>query len=149
MENKTQQKLTQTSNKIFIFSMWKMFYLLEQFPYEERLRDLEMLSLEKRRLQGILSMIINIWWGGAVKKVLPEVSHNRAPGKGHKSIFKKKNSGHKNTLLPWGWSNTDNFHPQISVTLSIEAISEGILISDSFISLLQTAPSVWSQGSAI
>lgn len=149
-KNKTPQKLSQTSNKIFICSMWKVFCLLEQFTYEERLRDLGMLGLEKRKLHGTLSMIINIWWGGAVKKTLPEVSNDRARGKGYKlKVKKKKKSGHKNPLLPWGWSNTDNFCPQISVILSIGAISEGILISDSFISLRQTTPSVWSQGSAI
>lgn len=150
IKNKTPQKLTQTSNKIFIRSMWKVFCLLEQFPYEERLRGLGMLGLEKRKLHGTLSMIINIWWGGAVKKMLPEVSNDRIWGKGYKlKVKKKKKSGHKNPLLPWGWSNTDNFRPQISVNLSIGAISEGILISDSFISLRQTTSSVWSQGSAI
>lgn len=83
-----QQKLTQTHNKIFLFSVWKMFYLLEEFPYEERLRDVGILNLEKRRLHGILSIIINIWWAWAVEKMLPEVSSDRVRCKGHKSKWR-------------------------------------------------------------
>jgi len=37
---------------------------LEYLTYKETLRELELLSLQKRRLRGILSMCRNVWWEG-------------------------------------------------------------------------------------
>ena len=45
----------------------KMMKGLQHLSYKERLKELGLLSLEKRRLRGILSIYVNNLWEGVKK----------------------------------------------------------------------------------
>lgn len=50
--------------------MIKIFTEPKHLPYEKRMRELELSSLERRRLRGALSMCINTQWKAVKKREL-------------------------------------------------------------------------------
>lgn len=82
---------------------------LEYVCDKERLRDLAMLSLEKRRLRMSL-IFINIW-RGSVNEKRPVSSSDRTEGNGHKWT-QEDPSEHKERLLCFGVTEHWNTLPR-------------------------------------
>ena len=61
-----------------------MLKSLEHLPFEEKLRALGLFSLEKRRLGGIFSMLINKGYHVDKARLFLVVPSNRTRGNGHK-----------------------------------------------------------------
>ena len=83
----------------------KMIKRVEHFPYEERLRCLGLLSLEKRRLRGDMIEVYKIMHGleKVEKEVLFSLSHNtRTRGHSMKLVSSRVRTDKENTTSPKG-----------------------------------------------
>jgi len=82
----------------------KLIKGLEHLTCDERLRELQLFGLKRRRLGGVLSVCINIWWKRVKKPVrLFSVVYS---DNGHKLKYKIFHLHGIKTSLLGGWSNT-------------------------------------------